>query len=120
MFSLKKKLPSKTTTGPFYGKPIATELAIEVTHQMKDCYDALKCNKPLPLKPEGDISFLFRCNQIARHYHSYINLQLQGLTYKRSYLTDDEVVYVYLLMHKGDLKKPLITLGNHQINISKK
>lgn len=116
MKKLNLNLRSKGTSGPFYGKPIKTEEALEATHVMVDYFDALKRNSDkLPIKPDKDLSHLLRCNRIARHYYTYVNLQLQGISYKRSCLTDEEVVFIWLFAHKTPSTKPLISLGSQQL-----
>lgn len=113
------KLPSTGTSGPFYGKPITIDEALETTHQLVDYFDALKRNSSrMPVKPVLDLDHLLRCNQIARHYYTYINLKLSGISYKRSCLTDKEVVYVWMFAHNGPSDKPLITLGKVNLKIS--
>lgn len=117
--NLKTRLRSNGTSGPFYGKPIDTEEALETTHRLVDYFDALKRNSSrIPIKPSIDLDYLLRCNRIASHYYTYINLQLSGITYKRSCLTDKEVVYVWLFAHNQPSDKPLITLGNIHLKIS--
>ena len=116
----KRKLPLERTSGPFYGKPIKTEDALEITHQLVDYYDALKRNaSKMPIKPHHDLVHLLRCNRIARHYYTYVNLQLQGISYKRSCLTDDEVVCTWMFAHKIPSEKPFITLGANKIKIER-
>lgn len=114
----KTKSPLERTSGPFYGKPIPTDQALETAHQLVDYYDALKRNATkMPVKPDKDLVHLLRCNRIAMQYYTYVNLQLQGISYKRSCLTDDEVVYTWLFAHKIPSEKPLIKLGSIKLNL---
>lgn len=102
MVFLKKKLRSSSTSGPFLGKKIELQEAIETTYNLVDYMDALKRNSPrLPKRPKNDLVYLLRCNEITRQYYTYVNLQLQGISYKRNYLTDDEVVGLFLFMKSG-------------------
>lgn len=114
--AIKPSSQSKRTSGSFYGEPIDTETALETTHRAIDYYDALKrCSSKMPIKPEKDLVHLLRCNRIAMHYYTYVNLNLHGISYKRSCLTDEEIIYTWLMAHKLPSQKPLITLGNLQI-----
>ncbi|UOY07750.1 hypothetical protein L0P88_04165 [Muricauda sp. SCSIO 64092] len=116
MINLRKKSTSKATSGPFYGKKIELEEALETTHQLVDYLEALKQNRPrVPMLPNKDLVYWLRCNQITMYYYTKVNLQLQGIGYRRSYLTESQLVALWVMVTKSPSDKPLITLGNKRI-----
>lgn len=119
MIKLRIKSRSKATSGPFSGKKIELEEAIETTHILVDYLDALKHNRSrVPMLPNKKLVYWLRCNQITTHYYTKVNLQLQGITYRRSYLTETQVVALWIMITKLPADKPFITVGNKQINFT--
>ena len=68
-------------------------------------------------KPHPDLSYLIRCNRVAIEYHTKINLKLTGISYKKNYLTEDQVILVWMVAHKSKEQGRVISLSRNEIHI---
>lgn len=119
--ALEKVANPKVNHNPvFYGKPIPLSEALEETNTLVDYYEALKNGRTLPQKPHRSLDFLLRCNAITSLHYTQTNLQLRGIGFKNWALAPDQVIFTWLFAHRGDTKRPLITLGNKSIRITER
>lgn len=105
-----------------FNTPAQLETQLETAYLVKDYHDALENNKPLPKEPFPDLQAALLANRISHAYTQKANLSIkEGLRLVSSALTDNQVVFTWLLVSKKQQASnspslfPLAAIGKHEL-----